>query len=51
MKVAKKNIKKSPSARRAAKIIKKSSSLEDAPFFKKKMAKANKILSLAELPR
>ena len=53
MKVATKNTRKSPLARSASKtkVTKKSSTLEEAPFFKKKMAKANKILSLAPLPQ
>ena len=53
MKAAKKNTKKSPLAAQASKIKvnKKLDGLEDAPFFKKKMAKANRILSIAVLPR
>lgn len=33
------------------KVSKKLDSMEEAPFFKKKMAKANKILAIAELPK
>ena len=53
MKAAKKNTKKSPLAIQASKIKtkKKLDSLEDAPFFRKKMAKANRILAIAGLPR
>jgi hypothetical protein len=53
MKVAPKNTKKSPLTRRSSKIRvnKKLDNLEDAPFFKKKMAKANKILGIAGLPQ
>jgi len=53
MKAAKKNTKKSPLARQASKIKvnKKLDNLEDAPFFKKKMAKANKMLAIAGLPQ
>jgi hypothetical protein len=53
MKVAKKNTKKSPLAVRTSKtkVNKKLDSLEDAPFFKKKMVKANRILAIAGLPR
>ena len=53
MKAAKSNTKKSSSVKRLSKIKinKKLDGLEDAPFFKKKMAKANKILAIAGLPR
>jgi hypothetical protein len=48
-----KNSKHSSLARQASKIKvnKKLNTLEDAPFFKKKMARANKILAVAGLPR
>ena len=53
MKVSKKNTKKTPLAKQASKIKvnKKLDNLEDAPFFKKKMAKANKILAISGLPQ
>jgi hypothetical protein len=50
MKVAEKNNKKSSRTRQASKN-KRSQSLEDSSFFKKKMAKANKILASAPLPK
>jgi hypothetical protein len=49
MKVAEKNSKKSSRTRQAPKKN-GSNNLKDAPFFKKKMAKANKILASAPLP-
>lgn len=48
-----KNIHLSGLAKQASniKINKKLDSIEDAPFFKKKMEKANKMLAIAGLPK
>ncbi|HMH21573.1 MAG TPA: hypothetical protein VK563_07350 [Puia sp.] len=53
MKVSKSDTTKSSLPGRATKVKvnKKLDGFENAPFFKKKMAKANKILSIAPLPR
>jgi len=51
VKVLKSNTKKSTSHAVKIKVNKKLDGFEDAPFLKKKMAKANKILSLTPLPR
>jgi len=51
VKVLKSNTKKSASRTVKIKVNKELDGFEDAPFFKKKMAKANKILSLTPLPR
>lgn len=52
MKAAPKNIKKPSPSRQTSKVKvnKRLDNMEDAPFFKKKMAKANKILAIAGLP-
>ncbi|WP_156522616.1 hypothetical protein [Arachidicoccus ginsenosidimutans] len=52
MQTIEKKIKKQEPVKQVLKIKvnKKLDNIEDAPFFKKKMAKANKILSAAKLP-